>query len=64
MRDCSTVRSDRLHPLGEDRAPPARAAVHGRISHRGSPSPHTQWEGYRSIGRATAADRQMCDAQT
>lgn len=24
---------------------------------------HTQWEGYRSIGKATAADRQMCDAQ-
>lgn len=67
VSDCSTVRSDGLHPLGEDRAPHVRAAAHDRLSHRDSPSSHTrarthtntQWEGYRSIGRATAGDRQM-----
>ncbi|CAB1455286.1 unnamed protein product [Pleuronectes platessa] len=39
VRDCSTARSDRLQPLGEDRAPPACAAARERLSHRGSPSP-------------------------
>lgn len=35
--DCVTaVRSDRLHPLGEDRALPALAAVQERLSHRAS----------------------------
>lgn len=41
VSDCSAVRSDALHPLGEDRAPRVRAAAHDRLSHRVSPSSHT-----------------------